>query len=283
MHGVPAESTGIWYPCDALHRDRTFASVIALLLSTKCSISAVTPQSGWMERTLPLQLPLRMRSTPLLVTTRQRVPVSCRVGSRVHHSTTPLLPRMTSSSSGIRPSGCQERCPDAVSPCVAQVATQYHACHRGISPSSLAATLSTSRGPCNLLHSSTAYSTSGRALRIHCAFSHNGAEHSLSCLVHWFLFCLRRLPWSDSWCRGRVGVRHAHHQGHPSMYPEGVVSRYPPGMVQYTIPRYLSPRTESKVSEPLTAARNAKQKGSSHPGGDDPMDIGAFGVLSWCR
>ena len=25
------------------------------------------------------------------------------------------------------------------------------------------------------------------------------------------------------------------------------------------------------------AARNAKQKGSSHPGGDDPMDIGAFG------
>ena len=25
------------------------------------------------------------------------------------------------------------------------------------------------------------------------------------------------------------------------------------------------------------AARNAKQKGLSHPGGDDPMDIGAFG------
>ena len=25
------------------------------------------------------------------------------------------------------------------------------------------------------------------------------------------------------------------------------------------------------------AARNAKQKGPSHPGGDDPMDIGAFG------
>ena len=24
------------------------------------------------------------------------------------------------------------------------------------------------------------------------------------------------------------------------------------------------------------AARNAKRKGSSHPGGDDPMDIGAF-------
>ena len=32
-------------------------------------------------------------------------------------------------------------------------------------------------------------------------FSRNGAKHSLSCLAHWSLFCLRRLLWTDSGCR----------------------------------------------------------------------------------
>ena len=36
-------------------------------------------------------------------------------------------------------------------------------------------------------------------------------------------------------------------------------------------------REEIKTYCGSHAARNAKQKGSSHPGGDDPMDIGAFG------
>ena len=107
-----------------------------------------TSQEGWIEQTLPLRLPLCMRSILLLVTTRQWVLVSCRVSSRVHHSTTPpLLPRSSSSPSGIRPSRGQKRRPDAVSPCVAWVATPCHACHRErYFTILLAATKSTSRG-----------------------------------------------------------------------------------------------------------------------------------------
>ena len=118
---------------------------------------------------------------------------------RVHHSTTPWLPRMPSSSSGLRPSRCLRRCPGAADPCAGEASRLRLGCRRDTSPF---AWQPRSRPPwplqpsAELLHGvQNVWPGSEDPL----CYPHECAAHAGSCCVNWLLVCLRRVPSADSW------------------------------------------------------------------------------------